>query len=267
MSNRVVHGPAGPLFEVLHEDDDLLVVHKPAGLVCHPTKGDAYSSLISRLRIHRPDGPVHLINRLDRETSGVTVAAKTPQAASELGRLFESRQVFKTYEAIVEGHVERSPWEIDAPIGPLEGRVVAIQDAVRPDGAPSVTCVEVLRRFHRDDAPFTHLRVEPRTGRKHQIRIHLAHAGHPIVGDKIYGGDPLRYLRFVEGRMTEDDRRCLRLVSHALHAAALRFEWRGRVWEFGSEPEAEFRAFLGFVGDRFRMRGMIGGLPGGGSVW
>lgn len=237
--------PDGSLFRVLFEDDDLLVVHKPAGLVCHPTKGDVYSSLISRLRLYRGDQPVFLVNRLDRETSGVTMAAKSAAVAGELGRLFESRAVIKSYEAIVDGHVATSPWEINAPLGRLEGSAVAIQDGVRPDGAASTTWLEVTRRFEREGVPFTHLRVVPKTGRKHQIRIHLAHVRHPIVGDKIYGGDSSRYLRLVEGCLTEADRVALRVANHALHAGELGFTWRGRAWHFRSEPEAEFTGFLG----------------------
>lgn len=237
--------PDGSLFRVVYEDADLLVVHKPAGLVCHPTKGDVYSSLISRLRLYRGDQPVFLVNRLDRETSGVTVAAKSAEVAGELGRLFESRLVTKAYEAIVDGHVATSPCEIDAPLGKQEGSAVAIQDGVRPDGSAAQTWVEVRNRFWRGGAPFSHLTVLPKTGRKHQIRIHLAHIGHPIVGDKIYGGDSGRYLRFVEGRLTEEDRVALRLANHGLHAGELGFVWRGKPWCFRSEPEAEFREFVG----------------------
>jgi 23S rRNA pseudouridine1911/1915/1917 synthase len=230
--------------EVLHEDESLLVVNKPAGLVCHPTKGDVYSSLISRLRLYRGDGAVFLVNRLDRETSGVTLAAKTPEAAREVGKLFESRAVRKEYRAIVCGHPASEAGEIDAPLGRAEGSPVAIQDAVRADGAPAVTRWRVLERFSRDGSAFASLSVEPGTGRKHQIRIHLAHAGHPIVGDKLYGGDPECYLRFVERRLTEADRRILRLPNQALHAGFLGFEWRGTRWEFRSEPEPAFDGFI-----------------------
>ena len=94
------------LFEILYEDDCLLVINKPAGLVCHPTKGDEHSSLAGRIRLYLgKDRPVHLINRLDRETSGVVVVGKSDEAVRELRRLWESRKVQKNYWAIVHGHV------------------------------------------------------------------------------------------------------------------------------------------------------------------
>lgn len=232
------------MVSVVHEDEDLLVVAKPAGLVCHPTKGDAWSSLISRLRVYRHGAPVHLVHRLDRETSGLCLAAKTREAAAELGRLFGSREVRKEYAAIVQGHPEADDFTVHAPLGKADDSPVAIQDAVRPDGVPAATRVVVERRFERGGQPYGLLRVEPLTGRKHQIRIHLAHVGHPIVGDKIYGGDPGRYLRFVEGRLTGEDREALVLECQALHAAVLAFTWRGRDWRFAVAPEPAFADFL-----------------------
>lgn len=235
------------LLSILHEDPELLVVNKPAGLVCHPTKGDAWSSLISRLRLHLPDTPVTLVHRLDRETSGVTVAAKSREAATELGRLFQSRAVRKEYLAIVHGHPAADTFVIDAPLGPDSQSPVAIRDTVRADGAPAATRFQVVSRFERQNVPFALLRAEPLTGRKHQIRIHLEHAGYPIVGDKIYGGDPFRYLRFVEGRQTDADRAALLLEFQALHAASLSFRWRDQDWHFEAPPEPAFAAFHGFA--------------------
>src|SRR5689334_59831 len=104
-----------PLFVVIHEDADLLVINKPAGLVCHPTKGDEFSSLISRVRLHLgPNCPPHLVNRLDRETSGIVLVAKSSDAAGELGRLWETRRVLKEYHAIVHGHVPIETATIEA---------------------------------------------------------------------------------------------------------------------------------------------------------
>jgi len=233
------------LFDIIHEDAELLVINKPADLVCHPTKGDEYSSLISRVRLHLgSDYKPHLVNRLDRETSGVTLVAKNATAAGELGRMWEGRVVEKEYLAIVHGHVREEHGLIDAPLGKDERSVVAIKDCVRPDGTAAQTEFWVQRRFGRGEGDFSLLRLLPRTGRKHQIRIHLAHLGHPLVGDKIYGGDVDFYLALVERRLTEQQRMRLILPNHALHASALRFGWRGQSVEFRCEPEPWFSGFL-----------------------
>jgi 23S rRNA pseudouridine1911/1915/1917 synthase len=292
------------LFAIIHEDAELLVVNKPAGLVCHPTKGDEFSSLISRARLYlktenlkletSPTRPstlnsqpsTHLINRLDRETSGGVIIAKNSEVAGELGKIWESRAVQKDYLAIVHGHVRDDHGLIDAPLGKDERSIVAVKDCVRPDGAPAQTEFWVERRFSRSDFPnyegmwndkfsrhvggqiplsaacggegrgevapsairhppssFSLLRLIPRTGRKHQIRIHLAHLGHPIVGDKLYSGDEDLYLALVENRLTPEQRARLILPNQALHARAVRFVWRGQPMEFCCEPEPWFAGF------------------------
>jgi 23S rRNA pseudouridine1911/1915/1917 synthase len=265
--------PLEKLFDILHEDTDLLVINKPAGLVCHPTKGDEFSSLISRARLYlkpstlNPQPSTHLVNRLDRETSGIVLIAKNSAVAGELGKLWEARAVRKEYLAIVHGHVRDDHGLIDAPLGKDERSIVAVKDCVRPDGAPAQTEFWVERRFNRrlvrhssskvekrarggvvgpssiHHLPLSLLRVIPRTGRKHQLRLHLAHLGHPIVGDKLYGGDEDLYLALVENRLTDEQHARLILPHHALHACAVRFVWRGRLMEFLCDPEPWFVEF------------------------
>jgi len=231
------------LFEVIHEDSDLLVVNKPAGLVCHPTKTDERSSLIGRVRLHLDNGEGRLVNRLDRETSGLVLIAKSSAVAGELGRLIESSAVQKKYSAIVHGFVADDEFTIDVPLGKDERSVVAIKDCVRPDGAAAQTKVRVVKQFVREGREFSLLSVEPFSGRKHQIRIHLAYVGHAIVGDKLYGADEQIYLRLVQGELSEIDRHRLMLNNHALHAGGLKFRWRDRDREFSAAPDAEFRNF------------------------
>jgi 23S rRNA pseudouridine1911/1915/1917 synthase len=232
------------LLNLVHEASDFLVVNKPAGLVCHPTKDGEMSSLIGRVRLHLGHAEGRLINRLDRETSGLVVIATNAETAGALGKLFAGSGVEKRYWAIVHGHVAVDTQTIDAPLGKDEASAVAIKDCVRSDGAAARTDIAVIERLHHDGQPMTWLDVTPATGRKHQIRIHLAHIGHPIVGDKIYGGDEQRYLRFVEGGLTADDRTALILAHQALHARALGFTWRDRDWAFAAPPDAAFGAML-----------------------
>jgi 23S rRNA pseudouridine1911/1915/1917 synthase len=277
------------LFDIIFEDADLLVVHKPAGLVCHPTKGDEFSSLISRARIYlnskisRDDHEVsvlldreklktknsklktlepHLINRLDRETSGIVLLAKNSVAAGELGKIWESRAVHKEYLAIVHGHVAAEHGVIDAPLGRDEQSIVAIKDCVRADGATAQTEFFVEQRFVQNVPcieselkiqnsklkiqmqPFSRLRLFPKTGRKHQIRIHLAHLGHAIVGDKLYGGDEDLYLALVQNRLTDLQRARLIFPNHALHAKRLQFVWRDKNHDYFSPPETGFQKFM-----------------------
>jgi 23S rRNA pseudouridine1911/1915/1917 synthase len=257
-----------PLLDIIYEDADLLMVNKPADLVCHPTKGDEYSSLISRARIYlqsagaHPPATAHLIHRLDRETSGLVLIAKNSAAARDLGKIWETRAVRKEYLAIVHGHVTGDQGTIDAPLGKDDASRVAIKDCVRPDGSPARTEFFVEKRFvaavcqrpqptgqwpspaDKSEAPFSQLRLHPLTGRKHQIRIHLAHLGHPLVGEKIYGGDPDLYLALVEKRLTDEQRTRLILPQHALHAGRIQFEWRGRNLEFTAPMPTALAEFV-----------------------
>lgn len=233
------------LFEVIHEDKGLLVVHKPADLVCHPTKGDVYSSLISRARLHCKGEAeaLHMVNRLDRETSGLVFIAKDRETARELTRQWEHRSVEKTYRAIVHGWPTNDEFKVHAALGKDTQSQVAIKDRVCANGHPATTSFRVLKRFERDGDPFALLEVSPLTGRKHQIRIHLQHVGHPIVGDKIYGLDERYYLALVNGVLSDSDRQTLRLPCQALHAQSVTFDYHGQRRRFETEPEPWFEAF------------------------
>jgi 23S rRNA pseudouridine1911/1915/1917 synthase len=238
------------LLNIIYEDADLLVLNKPADLVCHPTKGDEYSSLASRVRLFLgPDSTCRIVNRLDRETSGVTFVAKNSATAGELGKLWEARLVEKEYLAIVHGHVVDESGVVELSLGKDEKSIISVKDCARPDGTSAMTQFFVLKRFTRavsvaqDPQPFSLLRVVPRTGRKHQIRIHLAAIGHPIVGDKLYGGDEDLYLALAQHRLTDEQRARLILPNQALHAAAIRLKWRGEDREFTAEAEDWFKTF------------------------
>ncbi len=212
------------LFEILDEKDDWLAVNKPADLVCHPTKGDALSSLIGRLRLYFTDQPQvrpSFVNRLDRETSGVIHIAKNPTAHAEFQRHFQSGRVEKVYLAIVHGMPKESSGKIENPLGRDASSEIKIKQTILPGGQSAVTLWRCLRSSAAGAPPFSLLEVRPQTGRLHQIRVHLSSIGHPIVGDKLYGPDPNLYLQFVRGGWTAALQERLLTPRQMLHAATL----------------------------------------------
>jgi 23S rRNA pseudouridine1911/1915/1917 synthase len=228
---------------IVFEDERLLVLNKPAGLVVHPTKGDEYSSLVGRVRLYL-QADYHLINRLDRETSGIVVIGKEDRAARLLRKAWESRGVTKKYLAIVHGHPQAEAGTISAALGRDSDSHVAIKDRVVEVGFAAETSWKVARRFSREGKEFSLLEVEPHSGRKHQIRIHLAHIGHSIVGDKIYGADENLYIDFIADRLTEAQRAQLILPHHGLHAQSLEFSLDGVAMKFEAPAESWFNDFL-----------------------
>jgi len=236
------------LFECLDESDDWLVINKPANLVCHPTKGDALSSLIGRLRLYFPEQSgvqPSFVNRLDRETSGVVLIAKNPRAHAQLQRCFQNGHVEKVYFAIVHGVLGQNEGVIEKPIGRDSSSEIRIKQTILMNGQAAVTAWKCLSFSHGGNTPFSMLEVRPQTGRLHQIRVHLSSIGHPIVGDKLYGPDPRLYLEFVRGGWTPALQKHLLVPRQMLHAAALRITRHGgtEVLEWKAPLPADMREF------------------------
>jgi 23S rRNA pseudouridine1911/1915/1917 synthase len=177
---------------IVYEDEAIIVINKPAGMIVHPAKGHWEGTLASALAHHfgvlsGRGGPTRpgIVHRLDRDTSGVIVIAKNDQAHDALSAQFKSRDVEKEYLAIVLGVPDRDQDVVDEPIGdhPTQREKKAIHRN-DPNARPAVTVFQVVERF----LGFALLRALPKTGRTHQIRIHLAHAGHAVLCDRLYGG-------------------------------------------------------------------------------
>lgn len=206
---------------VVEEDADFLAFNKPGWVVCHPSKNGPWSSLVGAVREWRGGATMHLVSRLDRETSGIILIALNREAASKSQKAVERRCVSKTYLAILEGEM-REPLLVDAPLRPDTTGPVLVKQCVGngPDAQTAVTFFEPLYRKNG----YTLARVELHTGRKHQIRAHAQHIGHCVVGDKLYGHDERLYLDFCERGWTARHARELELPRQALHAARLVFK-------------------------------------------
>ncbi len=223
-------------FTIIDETDDCVVVDKPPFLLVHPTKPNGGATLWNELQKllafeTATGGQVSIINRLDRETSGLVLVAKTSATARRYGILMQQHRLKKEYLAIVWGWPEWESKVVDAPLdrqGKHRESAIWLKQMIHPAGASAQTEFRVERRFIRSTfsshSKFSLIRVVPRTGRTHQIRVHLASIGHSIVGDKIYGPNEQLYLRFIETGWTPRLARQLLLPRHALHSTKLAIE-------------------------------------------
>ena len=242
--NKPQEIPAEPIpLDIVYEDDDLMAINKQAGLIVHPARGNWTGTLVNALAYYFQknwrdikDLPTSgeafrpgIVHRLDRDTTGIMLVAKTDLALWRLGRQFELRRIHKTYSAICHGLIGADEDVIDMPIGkhPKIREKYAVH---RKTGQPypvatkeAVTRFKVLQRLlhvGNTKATFTLVELYPQTGRTHQLRVHLSAIGHPIVGDKMYGGGPL-YRSQLQGR--GDVAEGPLITRQALHAHAIEF--------------------------------------------
>ncbi len=219
---------------IVFEDEHILVIDKPAGLVTHPGAGNWEGTLLNALLHHVPGAAglprAGIVHRLDKDTSGLMVVAKTLEAQTRLVRDLQARAVKRVYWAVALGVFERSEGDVDAPIGrhPTQRVKMAVLDEDRPGAKPALTHWKVLRQFSR--AAWIECRLA--TGRTHQIRVHLTHLGHPLLGDPVYrgrtSGSPIPFQR------------------QALHAVRLGLAHpaTGAAMEWEAPPPADFAELL-----------------------
>lgn len=215
--------PVSTDFGVVHEDSDMLVVDKPGNLPCHPA-GRFFHNTLWRILQQRGFGPdIHFAHRLDRETSGLVVIAKSAAAARNLGRQFEHGEVDKLYLALVEGQFPPT-MTAEGELHPEPDSEVRKKRQLRLDGTPDRTSAAYARTaFRRIETlgDLTLVEARPTTGRLHQIRASLHSLGFPVAGDKLYGLDDTLFLRFIRDALTDADHALLRFPRQALHAAEL----------------------------------------------
>jgi 23S rRNA pseudouridine1911/1915/1917 synthase len=230
---------------VVYEDAQLLVVNKPGDVVCHPSKAGPWSSLVGALREYAGLPTVHLVFRLDRETSGIVVLAKNATMASRLQVAMQQRKIGKVYLAVLTGELAR-PVTVDRPLGDDITSPVFLKSAVVAKGEGQAAVTHFVPQASAGGV--TLARVTTETGRKHQIRAHAQWLGHSLVGDKIYGPDARLYLDFIDHGWTEALAAKLFLPRQGLHCAEIDLRPAGLTHVFSAPLAEDLRQFLAMRG-------------------
>ncbi len=249
-SERKPESPVDFNCKIIHEDEHLFVIDKPSNLPVHPSGRYFFNTLLTHLRTQGGNRPLregedyYLAHRLDKETSGILVLAKTKEACTHLTNQFFQRTTQKRYLAIVRG-TPPDEFKVDKALRRAKGSVIELRMEAtdEPDGQPSLT---EFKRLATQEG-FSIIECFPKTGRQHQIRVHLDFAGFPIVGDKLYGMPEAEALRYYERKhLSVEARARLLIPRHALHAAGIEFTHpaTGERVEFRSELPPDLRNFL-----------------------
>jgi 23S rRNA pseudouridine1911/1915/1917 synthase len=238
-----------PPLGLIYEDDHLLVIDKPPLVAVHPTARYHHHTVIKRLRAERPDEFLALVHRIDRETSGILLVARSLDAERAFKRLLEDRTlrgltvgvVEKTYLAITHGVPEETTVSLPLELDPNNPLRVKMRVAAPGQGLAATTGLEVVA----ERSGYALVRCALHTGRQHQIRIHLAALGCPVVGDKLYGPDERLLARSADGELTDEDHALLELPRHALHAHryALTHPMTGAALDLVSPLPPDLRGF------------------------
>jgi len=240
------YGEEAPLVDIadfptwiVQEDENLLIINKPGWLVCHPSKNGPMSSLVGVVREYTGAEKLHLVARLDRETSGLIVFAKRPSVARKFQMAIQNRIVKKAYIALVEGEFSEVI-HVDLPITRRRGGPVIVKSEVSYDRTSQTAVTDFIPLISKNG--MTLCRVEPETGRKHQIRVHAEHLEHRIVGDKIYGPDETLYIEFIENGWTDRLAAALPIQRQALHCYRYDFEFPEGTVSFTAELQEDMLA-------------------------
>lgn len=236
-------------YKILYEDEWFLAVEKPAPLPVHPGGRFLTKNLLSLLKKER-EGYLSIVNRLDSETSGLVLVAKSSEAAGELGKIFEFRKIQKEYEAILLGTPPELAGCFDQSLGFRQVERFRLR-CLDSEGEKALTNYQTIAARVSEGHTYTHVRVRPETGRMHQIRAHFALAGCPIAGDKIYI-DPVIYTRYIEEGWCEGMLPVTKAPRLLLHATGLSFAhpMTGKTVELRSEPPEIFSATTHGTGHR-----------------